>query len=781
MDSELENQRLRARVAYLEQFEQKYEQLEQKNEQLEQKNEQLEQTNEQLEQTHEQLEQTHEQLEQTNEQLELSQQITRNTTFSEYLENCHRLLFQHFRVNPDAAGGSVTRVDGKSYPLSLRPWTEFKELQQQQFDITKNILKDEPLFPSLHAIHTMQRLACETPVANEEDIKPFEHIAVEGRVAEVIHTLHRKAEANSSVANLGVFRILFRNHSLTVNLPLEEVVRSDISEGAEKKRYKPSPGVAVEPKEINPDRRCLREDIKGNRAIAFVVEYKAAHKLQANHIRRSLSKDLFTNVIKRCNSNKSSTDSTQSREDSFDQILAMVLTQTFDYMIRLGLEYSYLTAGKSFLFLWIKADDPKTLYYYLADPDKDAEDKNGQLRESKTAVAQVVSFSLLALGSEIRSQSWTAKAQAVLNKWPTPYPGMEQEATNNEEQEATDSEEVSRSPSNSSDLSYCEEVVVISKRKIALHSKSTCKAPDTDRGRKDDTDDADGSNRPSSHNPWSGPSSTDSQTKRKQTTSSCTGSSRFEETSNTKEQSRQYCTIGCLMGLKRGQKLDMNCPNIASHRIAAGSITHPISIEGLAGLMQEQLACSLDRDCEPLEMDGKYGATGILFKLSLTRYGYTFVGKGTIPELVPCLADEVKIYHRLERLQGEVVPICLGSINLTKPYHLTARHAIRFAGFKIVHMLLMSWAGELAIKAGVDLTTEIAQSLRMVRGEGVVHHDLRDANLLWNEERGRVMVIDFDRADLIPLPKPKQMSRLSKGKGKWTGYKSEIRDGKRIY
>uniref|UniRef100_A0A8H7TVA2 Uncharacterized protein n=1 Tax=Bionectria ochroleuca TaxID=29856 RepID=A0A8H7TVA2_BIOOC len=201
MDSELENQRLRARVAYLEQFEQKYEQLEQKYEQLGQ------------------------QLEQTNEQLEQSQQITRNTTFSEYLENCHRLLFQHFRVNPDAAGGSITRVDGKSYPLSLRPWTEFKELQQQQFDITKNILKDEPLFPSLHAIHTIQRLACETPVANEEDIKLFEHIAVEGRVAEVIHTLHRKAEANSSVANLGVFRILFRNHSLTVNLPLEEVVR----------------------------------------------------------------------------------------------------------------------------------------------------------------------------------------------------------------------------------------------------------------------------------------------------------------------------------------------------------------------------------------------------------------------------------------------------------------------------------------------------------------------------------------------------------------------------
>ncbi|CAG9937431.1 unnamed protein product [Clonostachys rosea f. rosea IK726] len=190
---------------------------------------------------------------------------------------------------------------------------------------------------------------------------------------------------------------------------------------------------------------------------------------------------------------------------------------------------------------------------------------------------------------------------------------------------------------------------------------------------------------------------------------------------------------------------------------------HPIGIKGLTGLMQEQLTYSLDRDCEPLEIDGKYRAIRTLFKLSLTRYGYTFISKGTIPEFVPYLANKVKIYRRLKRLQ--------------------ARHTIRFARFKIVHMLLMSWAGELATKAGelVDLTTETARSLRMVRGEGVVHDDLREANLLWNEERGRVMVIDFDSADLIPLPKPKQMSRLSKRKRTWAGYQSDVRDGKRIY
>lgn len=171
--------------------------------------------------------------------------------------------------------------------------------------------------------------------------------------------------------------ILRESFSLGINLPLE-VIRSNTSEGAEKQRCDPSPTkrVAVEPKETRPDRRCLHENSAGNRAIAFLVEYRAAHKLKANHARRDLNEHLFASVIKRRISTKSSTDSAQDLEDRSDQILAMVLTQTFDYMIKLGLEYSYLTAGKSFLFLRVKADDPKTLYYHLVDPD-DAQGVSG--------------------------------------------------------------------------------------------------------------------------------------------------------------------------------------------------------------------------------------------------------------------------------------------------------------------------------------------------------------------------------------------------------------------
>jgi hypothetical protein len=54
-----------------------------------------------------------------------------------------------------------------------------------------------------------------------------------------------------------------------------------------------------------------------------------------------------------------------------------------------------------------------------------------------------------------------------------------------------------------------------------------------------------------------------------------------------------------------------------------------------------------DRDCEPL---GKYGARGPLFKLTLARYMYTFVGKGTLSVSVRILRLEGSVYRRLESL-----------------------------------------------------------------------------------------------------------------------------------
>ncbi|KAF9771691.1 hypothetical protein IL306_010663 [Fusarium sp. DS 682] len=280
----------------------------------------------------------------------------------------------------------------------------------------------------------------------------------------------------------------------------------------------------------------------------------------------------------------------------------------------------------------------------------------------------------------------------------------------------------------------------------------------------DDADDADDNTNQPSHRKGN-----ELSTKRKDAPSS--SSSSFEEISDGEKQSRQYCTMDCLLGLKKGWELDAKCPNVASHRKVIGAVSHPIRFDDLANLLQRQLADSLERGCESLEMEGKYGAVGTLFRLSSTQYGYTFVGKGTIQEFVPHLEHEAKVYRRLEKLQGEVIPVYIGSIHLTKPYLLTARDAVRFAGHEVVHMLLMSWAGELAVKAaeeeGIDVVVETAKTLSMVRREKVLHDDVREYNLLWNKERCRVMAIDFHCASLIGprLSAGKKRPRTSDGFG----------------
>jgi len=228
---------------------------------------------------------------------------------------------------------------------------------------------------------------------------------------------------------------------------------------------------------------------------------------------------------------------------------------------------------------------------------------------------------------------------------------------------------------------------------------------------------------------------------------------------------RSYCTQACLLGLVRGGKLDENCPNVLEHQ--EGEVIHqenerlhqedkgqyhPIGVKELMRLVREQLGRTLDQDCDPLWLQG---ARGILFKIQLVSHGYTFVGKGTISVFVKDLQHEARMYGQLQRLQGEVIPVYLGSIGMIRPYV--------DVGVEIVHMLLMSWGGVSvrSVKDSVkgldinwfgaywDRSEEVRRSVEEIWEEGVDHNDVRLENMLWNEERRRVMMVDFERSVII--------------------------------
>jgi hypothetical protein len=298
-----------------------------------------------------------------------------------------------------------------------------------------------------------------------------------------------------------------------------------------------------------------------------------------------------------------------------------------------------------------------------------------------------------------------------------------------------DEEESSQSLPNLSDLSHHKEDMEVLKTKMTLRSRGTCQGPGAVPDREKDHDDADDDNDPSGHRTRSGPGHVNVRRKRAAPLPSSSGSS-FPQTSPG-ETSRSHRTQACLTSLEKGQQLDANYPNVASHSMAAGITKSPIDFKDLVFLSQEQLAHSLDQYCEPLEMKGKYRAVGTLFKLTLAQYGYTFVGKGGLQEFIQILTHAAKVINRLESLQGEAVPVYLRSIALTQPYCLTALEAIRFAGTQIVHMPLMSWGGEAVtdMGGGTNFSVESSRSMKMVRSEGVVHDDPNETSFLWNEER----------------------------------------------
>jgi hypothetical protein len=82
-----------------------------------------------------------------------------------------------------------------------------------------------------------------------------------------------------------------------------------------------------------------------------------------------------------------------------------------------------------------------------------------------------------------------------------------------------------------------------------------------------------------------------------------------------------------------------------------------------------------------------HGTRGALFKITLWSHGYTFVGKDVPIDFIECAKREEIMYSRLRAIQGQCVPIVLGSLNLCRPFS--------YDGIAMmVRLTLMSYAGK---------------------------------------------------------------------------------------
>jgi hypothetical protein len=108
----------------------------------------------------------------------------------------------------------------------------------------------------------------------------------------------------------------------------------------------------------------------------MIIEYKPPHKLSVYNLRAGLlradsgSMNLLEDVINRPTI---PIDPEEKFVYNSEWLVGAALTQTYEYMVENGLEYSCLTTGEAYVFAWIQEAEPHTLYYHIAEPNTEAE------------------------------------------------------------------------------------------------------------------------------------------------------------------------------------------------------------------------------------------------------------------------------------------------------------------------------------------------------------------------------------------------------------------------
>ncbi|EFX04894.1 hypothetical protein CMQ_5156 [Grosmannia clavigera kw1407] len=192
---------------------------------------------------------------------------------------------------------------------------------------------------------------------------------------------------------------------------------------------------------------------------------------------------------------------------------------------------------------------------------------------------------------------------------------------------------------------------------------------------------------------------------------------------------RPYCTQACLRSLVQGGDLDYDCPNavIHAHALRRDGVDlrqrprrHALTGEELCDLVRLQVLSNSEQDCACLIDDGFSGAIGSLFKITVTGYGYTFVGKGVQKFHSRRLGREVDIYDGLAAQQGVCIPVCLGLVQLLLPYPMANCTLV-------THLLLMSYAGPPLYRVirvhGVDVERETERTMAELESLGLVDND----------------------------------------------------------
>ena len=665
-----------------------------------------------------------------------AEEKTRTTSFEEVLQACHELacLMTVETDKTKTTKGSTTKPDGKRCPTELKLWTDFPNIRQHQFDKFHSLLHPTgetapQLFSSRGYLQELGKtIVARQRVGSEAALRVFHNVAVETIVTNILSELIEHPPYGDQL-QLGQ-GMSFETHTNTLSGRDEEVQAHLPPSRKSSKPYRPE-------NPISADQICVSHTTAHGTELLYVIEYKAPHKFTPQILQTGLREMILeTAVISRPTI---PTEPGEKFEYRADRLVAAAMTQTYGYMLESGLEYSCLITGQAIVFLWIRKEEPHTLYYYLAKPKEEVITVDG-FQYSQTAVSQLLGFSLLAMRSTRRSQEWRKDAIDGAEIWTVDWKEIMGDDPSDDHispppsgRKPRKSETVDRSP-------------------YALRRQAGCKPNETSTS--DNRDDPAGDSD-------DGPEDMPTPSKKKEPSASLKrGEKRRrgqkQDTSSGKQQHRQYCTHRCLLGLARRSALDRRCPNVGLHRQGTKARTHLLDKQQFADLVQRQLATDLDNNVTELH---KQGIRGALFQINLVSHGYVVAAKATCEVYIPYLQHEGRIYDRLKSLQGNTIPVYLGNINLKRPW--LDLHV------RLTHMLLMSWVGERRAKeveGKEDLRVHIKAFQARIQRLGVLHDDLHANNILWNDQLQRPMFIDFEGATEVAREALLQVSSNRKRK-----------------
>ncbi|KAJ5145520.1 uncharacterized protein N7515_000084 [Penicillium bovifimosum] len=432
------------------------------------------------------------------------------------------------------------------------------------------------------------------------------------------------------------------------------------------------------------------------RVAAYIQELKCPNEVTLGHIYGGLEDMDVDQVVRR--------KAKETKEDLLHRLIAGILTQTFDYMVRAGTKRAVFSTGEADIYLRID-EDPSTLYYHLSIPKGDVGDTTGWDSSSDssnrlhlTAVGQALAFTLQALKLRPQSQAWRERAAISLPKWK--YSVADILRTISEDD--IPSSEYRPSRPNFTQMSPIRLRQIPPEKAISSCQSSQMLASS-------DEDDSVSPNTHSQSPPGAEKNREATTTHIRSTSGGAAGTS---SSSQEKENNRSYCTLACLL-----EFLD---------------------------LLRRQLDQTVNADCESL---GIHGARGALLKVSLSSHGYTAPAKCTTAQFAKYLKHEALVYKRLLPLQGINVPLCLGIIDLAHPY---SYEGICY----LEHMLILGPGGQslrrvLTPENEASMSTKTEESLSAVHRLGVLHRDAEIRNLLYNSETDNVVILDFERAEIL--------------------------------